>query len=81
MFSDGEFFPDLDQGKTPFLTVKNRFRLKNRSPIGHQSEDAERLISACMMELGRRQTSVLSQRVSDNFEWQFILLRWVVFRL
>ena len=73
MFSDGEFFPDLDQGKTPFLTVKNRFRLKNRSPIGHQSEDAERLISACMMELGRRQTSVLSQRVSDNFEWQFIL--------
>ena len=81
MFSDGEFFPDLDQGKTPFLTVKHRFRLKNRSLIGHQSEDAERLISACMMELGRRQTSVLSQRMSDNFGWQFIFLRWVVFRL
>lgn len=40
MSLDGEFFPDLDQVKTPFLTVKNRFRLKNRSPIGHQSTGA-----------------------------------------
>ena len=64
-----------------WIKGKHRFRLKNRSLIGHQSEDAERLISACMMELGRRQTSVLSQRMSDNFGWQFIFLRWVVFRL